>query len=111
GVLVPAALLAPPAPGDLAGETAVLSRLFPMRAQRTPSRQSPAWRTRRRLGRMTRPNTPEDNKSLKGNHKEPGSRQADRGLVCGSGPGWTEEQDHPALGQARHGAFSSQGPA
>src|SRR3954462_15319056 len=52
GVLVPAALLAPPAPGDLAGEAAALSRVLPVRAQRTPSRQSPAWRARRRLGRM-----------------------------------------------------------
>src|SRR4051812_25619590 len=66
GVLVAAALLASPAPGDLAGEAAALSRLLPIRAQRTPPGQSPAWRTRRRLGPMTRPNTPEDNKSLEG---------------------------------------------
>src|SRR4051794_37541696 len=63
GVLVAAALLASPAPGDLAGEAAALSRLLPIRARRTPPGQSPAWRTRRRLGPMTRPNTPEDNKS------------------------------------------------
>src|SRR4051794_33744281 len=65
GVLVPAALLAPPAPGDLAGEAAALSGVLPVRAQRTPSRQSPPRRARCRLGRMTHPtNTPEANKSL-----------------------------------------------
>src|SRR4051794_3951845 len=42
GVLVAAALLAAPAPGHLAGQAAGLSRLLPGRAQRTPSRQSPA---------------------------------------------------------------------
>src|SRR4051812_23873289 len=63
GVLVLAALLAAPAPRSLAGEAAALSRLLPVRAQRTPSRQSPAWRAHRRLGRMTQPNTPEANKS------------------------------------------------
>src|SRR3954466_1021914 len=52
GVLVPAALLAPPASGHLAGEAAALSRVLPVRAQRTPSRQSPARCARRRLGRM-----------------------------------------------------------
>src|SRR3954471_7386798 len=59
GVLVPAALLAPPAPGDLAGEAAALSGVLPVRAQRTPSRQSPAWRARRRLGRMRQIQHPE----------------------------------------------------
>src|SRR4051794_6698762 len=68
GVLVPAALLAPPAPGDLAGEAAALSGVLPVRAQRTPSRQSPPRRARCRLGRMTHPtNTPEANKSHLGN--------------------------------------------
>src|SRR4051812_5136605 len=65
GVLIPAALLAPPAPGDLAGEAAALSGVLPVRAQRTPSRQSPPRRPRCRLGRMTHPtNTPEANKTL-----------------------------------------------
>src|SRR3954449_5679641 len=67
GVLVPAALLAPPAPGDLAGEAAALSGVLPVRAQRTPSRQSPPRRARCRLGRRTHPtNTPEANKCLPG---------------------------------------------
>src|SRR3954452_5346240 len=63
GVLVAAALLAAPAPGHLAGQAAGLPRLLPGRAQRTPSRQSPARRTRCRLGRMTQTNTPQANKS------------------------------------------------
>src|SRR5215217_2728444 len=60
----PAALLAPPASRYLAGKAAGLPRLLPICAQRTPSRQSPARRARRRLGRMTQPSTPEANKSL-----------------------------------------------
>src|SRR5690349_7312592 len=68
GVLVPAALLAPPAPGDLAGQAAALSRVLSVRAQRTPSRQSPAWRARRRLGRMRQTQHPE-------NQQEPGPEE------------------------------------
>ena len=52
GFLVVVALLAPSTPGSLARQAAPLSRLLPVRAQRTPSRQSPARRARRRLGRM-----------------------------------------------------------
>jgi transposase len=49
---------------SLAAQAAALPRLLPDRAQRTPSGQSPPWRARCRLGRMThKPNTPEANKS------------------------------------------------
>src|SRR3954447_19109122 len=88
GVLVPAALLAPPAPGDLAGEAAALSGVLPVRAQRTPSRQSPPRRARCRLGRMTHPtNTPEANKSL---------RRLPAALV---------QNCYPGLGQRHGGAY------
>ena len=42
-----------------AGEAAALSGVLPVRAQRTPSRQSPAWRAHRRLGRMRQIQHPE----------------------------------------------------
>src|SRR4051794_26569039 len=49
GLLVAAALLAAPAPRHLARQAAALSRLLPVRAQRAPTRQSPARSPRRRL--------------------------------------------------------------
>jgi NAD(P)-dependent dehydrogenase (short-subunit alcohol dehydrogenase family) len=42
--VVPAALLAPPAPGHLTREAAAVSRLLRVRAQRSAPRQSPPWR-------------------------------------------------------------------
>src|SRR3954454_2435925 len=74
GLLVAAALLATPAPRPLARQAAALPRLLPVRAQRTPPRQSPARSPRRRLGRMTQPHHP-------GTQQEP-SRFLANGLVC-----------------------------
>jgi len=56
--LVPAALLVAPAPRHLAGQAAALPRLLPVRAQRSPARQSPARCPDRRLGRVTDPSPP-----------------------------------------------------
>jgi len=58
GFLVAAALLAAPAPRHLAGQAAALSRLLPVRAQRSPTRQSPARRPHRGLGGVTDPPSP-----------------------------------------------------
>ena len=58
GDVVPAALLAPPAPGHLAGEAAALSRLLRVRAQRPAPRQSPPRRPRRGSGRCDVPPSP-----------------------------------------------------
>src|SRR3712207_8495037 len=51
--LVPAALVAAPAPGPLARQAALVPRLLPVRAQRPPKGQSPARRPRRRPGRRS----------------------------------------------------------
>src|SRR3954452_17429748 len=63
GLLVAAALLAAPAPRHLARPAAALPRLLPVRAQRTPPRQSPARRPRCGSRDMTHTTTPKPNKS------------------------------------------------
>src|SRR4051812_46691702 len=68
GLLVAAALLAAPAPRHLARQAAALSRLLPVRAQRAPTRQSPARSPHRRLGRMTQTQHP-------GTQQEPFSKR------------------------------------
>jgi len=65
-VLVAVAFLASPAPGHLARQAAALSRLPPVRAQRTPTRQSPARRPNRYPRQVTQANTPEADKSHAG---------------------------------------------
>ena len=57
-ILVAAALLIAPASGHLAGRAAALSRLLPVRAQRAPTRQSPAQCAHHSLGRVTCPSPP-----------------------------------------------------
>jgi len=57
-VLVATAFLVAPAPEHLAGQAAGLSRLLPVRAQRAPTRQSPARRPHRKPGCVTEPSPP-----------------------------------------------------
>ena len=64
GYLVAAAFLTAPAPRDLAGEAAPLSRGLSVRAPRWPSRQSPARLSYHRPGDMMCSITPEADKSL-----------------------------------------------
>jgi len=56
------------APGHFAGQAAALSRLLPIRAQRAPTRQSPAGCSCYRTRPIVQTNTPEPDKSHRRKH-------------------------------------------